>query len=311
MTAGRRERVVENNIRRSRCQLALLPAAALAFASCPSRAEPFAVGKSERQISAGESTWRVYAYKPACFRGMALLMVFHGSDRNPQLARDNAIPLAEAGCALTVAPFFPEETFPRWAYQFGGIGELLQKDGRTKFRMKPRDRQTGKLVLDLIDRLRGMEGRRTIPYFLIGHSAGAQFLSRFAAFFANEASRIVLANPGSYVVPLRERRYPYGLGGLTIVAEADRRRYLSSPIVILLANRDIGREGLDTSPGAERQGRTRYERGRSVFELAQASAATDSLEFAWSLVEVAGIGHGSRRLYARTEAASALFGPAK
>ena len=153
-------------------------------------------------------------------------MVFHGSDRNPRLARDNAIPLAEAGCALTVAPFFAEATFPRWAYQFGGIGELRQEDGLTKFRLKPRDRRTGQLVLDLIDRLREMEGRPTMPYFLIGHSAGAQFLSRFAAFFANEASRIVLANPGSYVVPLRERRYPYGLGGLTIVAEADRRRYL-------------------------------------------------------------------------------------
>lgn len=311
MKALRRGGVVAKNMRRARCPLALFLAAALAFASCPLSAEPVAVGKSEREISAGETTWRVYTYKPTCFRGTALLMVFHGSDRNPRLARDNAIPLAEAGCALTVAPFFPEETFPRWAYQFGGIGELRQEDGLTKFRLKPRDRRTGQLVLDLIDRLREMEGRPTIPYFLIGHSAGAQFLSRFAAFFANEASRIVLANPGSYVVPLRERRYPYGLGGLTIVAEADRRRYLDSPIVILLANQDIGREGLDTSPGAERQGRTRYERGRAVFGLAQASAATDGSKFAWSLVEVAGIGHGSARLYARAETALALFGAAK
>jgi pimeloyl-ACP methyl ester carboxylesterase len=183
--------------------------------------------------------------------------------------------------------------------------------GHKKFRLDPKHRQTGQLVLNLIEALREKEGLRGMPYFLIGHSAGAQFLSRFAAFVPNEASRIVLANPGSYVVPVWERRYPYGLGGLTIVDEADRRRYLSSPIVILLASRDVDRGGLDTSPGAERQGSTRYERGLVVFHLSQASAAVDRLIFRWSLVEVPGLGHGSGKLYSRPETAMALFGSPK
>ena len=55
----------------------------------------------------------------------------------------------------------------------------------------------------------------------------------------------MLANPGSYVVPTWERKYPYDFGGLTVVDEADRERYLGSPIIILLASRDIEREGLD------------------------------------------------------------------
>jgi pimeloyl-ACP methyl ester carboxylesterase len=278
-------------------------------ASPPLRSEPFATGQSEREVQAGETIWRVHAYKAECYREGPLVVVFHGSDRNPRLARDNAVPLAQAGCAIVIAPFFDETRFPRWAYQFGGIGDLADDNGRKRFRLKSKDRRTGQLVLDLINAVRSEEGRPGMPYSLIGHSAGAQFLGRFAAFYLNEARRIVLANPGSYVVPVWNRQYPYGFGGMTVVGEADRKRYLGSPIVILLASRDVGRAGLDKSPGAERQGSTRYERGYAAFQLGQASAVADGLAFGWSLVEAAGLGHGSAKLYARPEAAAALFGP--
>jgi hypothetical protein len=43
-------------------------------------------------------------------------------------------------------------------------------------------------------------------YALFGHSAGAQCLSRFAAFTHSDAFRIVLANPSTYVWPSREVR---------------------------------------------------------------------------------------------------------
>lgn len=273
------------------------------------RGEPFPQGKSERELQVGTTTWRVQAYKAECFRDGPLVVVFHGSDRNPGLARDNALPLAKAGCALMVAPLFDEVRFPRWAYQFGGLGEISEgDDGRKLFRLKPRERTTGRLVLDLIAALRTEEGSPGMPYSLLGHSAGAQFLGRFAAFFPNEAHRIVLANPGSYVMPTWERKYPYGFGGLPVVGEADRERYLASPIVILLAERDTGRAGLDKSPGAERQGSTRFERGRAAYDFAKAKAAEHGLVFGWSLVEASGLGHGSAKLYARSESAAAVFG---
>ena len=292
-------------LRLGRLRLALF----LTVLSPSLRGEPFPPGKSEREVQAGATTWRVHAYKADCFRDGPLVVVFHGSDRNPELARDNALPLAKAGCALVVAPLFDEARFPRWAYQFGGLGELSDHDGRRLFRLKPRERTTGRLVLDLIGALRMEEGAPGMPYSLVGHSAGAQFLGRFAAFFPNEARRIVLANPGSYVMPAWERKYPYGFGGLPIVGEADRKRYLASPIVILLAERDTDRNGLDKSPGAERQGSTRYERGHAAYDFAKATAAEDGLPFGWSLVEVSGLGHGSAKLYARSESAAALFGP--
>lgn len=286
----------------------LWPALVMAILSSPLRSEHFEQGKSERDVRVGAMTWHVLAYKADCFRNGPLIMVFHGSDRNPGLARDNALPLARAGCALVVAPLFDEARFPRWGYQFGGLGDLVEDNGRRSFRLKPREWRTGRLVLDLIEMLRVGEGFPEMPYSLIGHSAGAQFLGRFAAFFPNEAHRIVLANPGSYVMPTWERKYPYGFGGLTIASDADRERYLASPIVILLAGGDTGRYGLDKSPGAERQGSTRYERGYAAYGFAKARAAADGLVFGWSLVEVPGLGHGSAKLYARPETAAALFG---
>jgi pimeloyl-ACP methyl ester carboxylesterase len=284
-------------------------ALALSAAPWPLRAELLPVGKSEREIRVGETAWRVHAYKADCYRDGVLVMVFHGSDRNPELARDNAIPLAEAGCALVVAPFFDSDRFPRWAYHFGGLGDLVEENGSWRFQIRSEERRTGRLVLALIDALREGEDRPRMPYSLIGHSAGAQFLGRFAAFYPNEAHRIVLANAGSYVAPTWEHRFPYGFGGLILADDAERRRYLASPIVILLATRDVSREGLDKSPGAELQGSTRHERGIRVFHQAEATAVLEGMPFGWSLIEVPGLGHGSRALYARPETASSLFEP--
>jgi pimeloyl-ACP methyl ester carboxylesterase len=300
---------MRNQFGSARCRSSYLwLALILASVSTPLRSEPFAQGKSEHEVQVGTMTWRVQAYKAGCFRKGPLVVVFHGSDRNPGLARDNAIPLAEAGCALVVAPLFDKARFPRWAYQFGGLGEIVNEDGRRHFRLKPRERRTGYLVLELIDALRAGEGHPDMPYSLIGHSAGAQFLGRFAAFFPNEARRIVLANPGSYVMPMWERKYPYGFGGLPIVSNTDRKRYLASPVVVLISSQDTSRKGLDKSPGAERQGATRYERGHTAYDAAKASAAAEGLVFGWSLVEVPGLRHGSAKLYARSESAAALFG---
>jgi len=163
------------------------------------------------------------------------------------------------------------------------------------------------MVLGLVEALRREEGRPGMPYRLIGHSAGAQFLGRFAAFHDTGAERIVLANPGSYVAPSAERRFPFGYGGIPADGD-DIPRYLSAPIVLLLATDDTKRDGLDKSPGAERQGPTRLERGHAIFTMANDTAAAEGLAFRWAIVEVPGLGHGSRRLYARPEAAKALFG---
>ena len=155
----------------------------------------------------------VFTYRPAGCADPSLLMVFHGVARNAGHYRDDARALADRHCLLLVGAAVRQAHFPVWRYQRGGI----VRDGVVQ---NPRD-WTGRLVLDLVDWVRKQEGR-PLPYSLLGHSAGAQFLDRLAAFVPTEARRIVVANPGSYVFPSLEIGAPYGLG--KVYAEPKARR---------------------------------------------------------------------------------------
>src|SRR5262249_40339452 len=105
--------------------------------------------------------------------------------------------------ACCVAPLFDLERFPTWRYQRGGIA-----DGRT---VQPAREWTGNLVVKLVDWVRTSE-RRTLDYYMIGHSAGAQFLSRVAAFTPMQARRLVMTNPSTYVAATLDVDAPYGMG---------------------------------------------------------------------------------------------------
>src|SRR6516162_5328957 len=147
----------------------------------------------------------VFTYRPAGCSDPALLLVFHGIARTARTYRDDARALADRLCLLVVAPVFDKRAFPTWRYQRGGI----VKDAVVQ---NARD-WTGTLVLDLVAWARGQEGR-PLPYSLLGHSAGGQFLDRLAAFVPTEARRIVIANAASYVFPRPEIDAPCELGNV-------------------------------------------------------------------------------------------------
>ena len=121
-------------------------------------------------------------------------MVFHGVSRNAEDYRDYAIAIADWFHMLVVAPLFDAARFPNLRYQRGG---LLDKTGAAQ----PRDQWTYAYVPKIVAHVRGLEGKPALPYYLIGHSAGGQFLARLSAFMPGEAVRIVACNPGSELSP--------------------------------------------------------------------------------------------------------------
>ena len=148
-----------------------------------SQVEPLPTGKSMIEVRFGEVPLKLFVYKPAAFRDGPLLMVFHGVLRNAEEYRDHAVPMGDRFGALIVAPLFDEVTFPLAKYQLGGI----VADGRVTL---PAER-TGEYVNRIAKELRRREGRENMPYSLIGHSGGGQFLVRLAAFVPTDATRIV------------------------------------------------------------------------------------------------------------------------
>lgn len=254
-------------------------------------------GQQTANLPGAELT--VFTWHPTGCQVSAILLVFHGVDRNAGPYRDDAIPLAQRDCMAVVAPLFDEPRFPASRYQRGGItrgGTVL-----------PGRDWTINLVPQLVAWERVQENRPDLPYVLLGHSAGAQFLSRVAAYGEGGARRIVIANPSTWVRPSLDIAAPYGFGGIPD-GEAALRRYLAAPIRVLLGQNDTGSRNLATSDEAEEQGANRLERGQTAFHEAEATARSRGWPFGWTLAIVPGAGHNARRMFT-SDAAFAAVAP--
>ena len=249
------------------------------------------VGDGQQTADLDGTPFQVFTYKPGGCAIAAILLVFHGVDRNAGPYRDDAAPLGQRFCMLVVAPLFDEARFPSWRYQRGGIvhGGAVQPAASWTLNFVPR----------LASWAREREGRPDLPYTLLGHSAGGQFLSRVAAFGQDRATQVVIANPSTWVEPSLEVAAPYGFGGVFGPAqgEAALRRYLATPITVLLGREDTGSRNLATSDEAEEQGATRLERGQTVFQKAEQAARQRGWPFNWRLAMVPGVGHDARRMF--------------
>jgi hypothetical protein len=271
-------------------------ALACGLAVAPLRAAPIAPGKSEQVAQLGDLALKVYSYRPSC-PNPSLLMVFHGESRKAGVYRTLAIPIAERLCMTVVAPLFDKRRFPTWSYQRGGI---VAKD-----KVRDPHRWTGRVV-DALATWASAQEERPLAYSLLGHSAGAQFLSRVAAFVPTAAKHIVIANPSTYVSPTLDVAAPFGLGGVYPPAEAEAalRRYLAQPVTIMLGTADRGSK--NNSPQAEAQGADRFTRGHNVFAAAQKLAAAHGWPFGWRLIEVPGVRHSAGRMFGSPQAVEAL-----
>jgi dienelactone hydrolase len=243
----------------------------------------------------------VYTYRPKDCADPALLFVFHGVGRNASTYRDSARKLADRRCMIVFAPLFEKKRFPTWRYQRGG----LVQDGK----LLPKEQWAVSIVSDLVAWARAYEGKPQAPYYLFGHSAGAQYLSRVAAFHPPlDASQIVIANPSTYVLPSTKESAPYGLGGVFDQKESERllKTYLELPITIYLGDDDTGDKNLSQTASARKQGANRLERGLSAFELAQSTAQAKGWVLRWRMVTAPGIGHTARGMLESDQATEAF-----
>jgi hypothetical protein len=243
----------------------------------------------------------VYTYRPEGCAEPKLLILFAGYDRDADKYRDRAIPLARRACLLLFAPLLDRERFPNWRYHRAGV----YRDAR----VQPASAWTRQVLRDVMAWARRWAGRSDIPTILFGHSAGAQFLSRAAAYFPPEdAYRIVIANPSVHVMPSLEEAVPYGFDG---IFERDQRAerlraYLRQRITIFLGQEDTGSRLLVDDEAARRQGGNRYERGRKAFATGRVAANQSGWPFNWRLIEVPGVGHSSRDMLNSPQAFDAL-----
>jgi hypothetical protein len=157
-------------------------------------------------------------------------------------------------------------------------------------------------VPDLIAWARGAANAPGLPVVLLGHSAGAQFLDRVAAFVPTGAAAIILANPSTWVLPQSDVAVPFGFGG----SGADPRAYLAAPVTVLLGGADTGSKDLAVSADAMAQGPNRLARGLAAFQAAEQAARQNGWAFGWTLAEVPGVGHDATRMFGSDQALAAV-----
>lgn len=260
-------------------------------------------GKGSFMLASRGKELRVYTYREPGWRDGPLFLIHHGVNRNADDYRDNGIALARSCGALIAAPAFDNTQFPTEAYQRGGI----TRDGAAL----AEEEWTFQHIASVVEEMRARTGRADMPYYLIGHSAGGQFLDRLAAFMPGQARRIVSSNPGTLIFPTRDMAFPLGFGGLPEALSSDERlkSYLAAPLTLYLGTADTGRVNLDVSAEAMLQGSTRIERGRTCFAMGAALAQEHGWPFGWRLVEAEGVGHDSKAMFAHPAVMEAFFGP--
>ncbi|MGV3617387.1 MAG: hypothetical protein ACO1SV_18840 [Fimbriimonas sp.] len=261
-------------------------------------------GSSKLDLTVNGTPLEVFVYKPKSYRGDRMVMVCHGTLRNADEYRDDSRKMAERFGVLVVAPKFDEARFPSRRYHRGGI---LRENGTAA----PQSEWTYPFLPEIARQIREREGRPSMPFILLGHSAGGQFLVRMAGFYASGAERIVAANPGSDLFPTRSMPFGYGYGNLPAELSGDDkiRQYLAQPLTLYLGGSDnTYDEYLDTSPEAMAQGPGRRQRNQACFEAARKLAAEKGWAFNWRIVIAPGVNHDHQRMFEHPQADVALFG---
>jgi pimeloyl-ACP methyl ester carboxylesterase len=261
--------------------------------------DPIPDGPGKQTVMLGEQPFVVFTYRPVGCREPSLLLLFHGNGGVPRY-RGYARPLADKTCMIVIAPRFDKRRFSGARYQRGGMV--------ANHALRPQGKWTINMVTGLADWAQKETGIR--DYYILGHSAGGQFVSRIAAFLPTEAKRIVIANPSTHVMPNVDIGAPYGLGGVYSgeAAQDALRRYLAQPVTIYLGDADIDEDDPDLNKEREAmaQGKTRYERGLNTFEAGKQAAAAKGWAFNWRLVQAPGIGHSGAKMFAAPQATEAL-----
>ena len=169
---------------------------------------------------------------------------------------------------LVLAPRFDFES----GFQFLGIGKPVRHD------------------LGLLRMVEAVAGRHTVEndrFDLFGYSAGGQFAHRFLYLHRERLRTVAVGGLGTVTLPSMTDPWPAGLADLREVAgtDADLTPERWPRILLFIGDQDVTLEYVNTSAWANRSGRTRLDRARTLHAAWLASGIPHTY------VEVPGMGH--------------------
>jgi len=217
-----------------------------------------------------------------------VVIVMHGNQRNAEDYRDAWEDYAEEESLLVLVPEFTDRIFPGSnSYNLAG---MVSSNGS----FQTRSDWAFPLIDNLFLAVKKDQGLESELFYLYGHSAGAQFVHRYAM-FANSPrlGLAIAANAGWYTFPTTGVAFPYGVKDLA--THFDAKKAFSTNLIILLGSDDTDpdHKHLRKTEEALRQGKTRYTRGKNFYESAKRAAEEGEFKLIWKQHIVPGVGHSN------------------
>lgn len=240
-----------------------------------------------------------------------ILVVAHGMLGKNQQAAEQAktyterwISYAEQHGLIIIAPVFDDERFGNLSQGYGGYRNLFGKYVAAD-----------EFVHQLVDKYSRQTRSGSKQFYLYGHSAGGQFVARYAVTHPQRLIQAVISAAGRYSYPAPQTAWPYGAGSLNKTIRWDngaiiRHERVSPQLInyakaaekvqIVIGARDT--KAQDNRPA--HIGKNRIEFANSWAEAMNNLAHSYALPANIQVHQVAGVGHDSARL---TEHAARLL----
>lgn len=235
----------------------------------------------------GRVLWLALFVPPSLSPTTRLVVVLHGRLRNAAEYIEDWIEWATTHDRVVVCPRFDALDWPgSRSYSLGNVFS----GGRATGRLNPEAAWSFTILERLSRTIADALELADVSFDLWGHSAGAQFVHRFALLRPEApARRLIAAGAGWYTTPDPQTDFPYGARHANLgLSATNLRRWTARPLVLMRGAHDTLRdEHLSTEPLAEVQGRTRWERAAYMLSVARAFDP----DTRWRLVDVAGAAH--------------------
>jgi len=222
-----------------------------------------------------------------------ILILFHGVNRDPVDYLNEMTSTAIAKKFIVVVPNFSEENFPNEsAFQMGNI--FKDGDNPTAATLNKEESWSLSIVEPIFQLVKANTGSTLPKCYLIGHSAGAQFLHRMLLFKKNfPFEKAVVSAAGWYTVTDTSVRFPYGLKASPFDIN-HLKSVFSENITIQVGSDDNNPNASNLRQGdADKQGSNRLSRAQFFYKQGEKAALQFGVNFNWKFVIVNGLSHDS------------------
>ncbi|MDG2398118.1 MAG: alpha/beta hydrolase [Candidatus Marinimicrobia bacterium] len=221
-------------------------------------------------------------------KNIPIVFIMHGANRN---AYDYCIDWVEPARKhnfLIVCPEIDVNRYPGSAgYNLGGMYDASTLLDSTQW--------TFSFIEPIFEYLIENEVSNVETYGIYGHSAGSQFVHRFALFtHPTHAKIFIAANAGWYTMTDFTEEFPYGFQNSPMMEENIKEKFKLDLVILLGENdTDPNASSLRKTEEAMRQGKHRFERGNSFYTKAKSMADSLETEFKWTKVTIPEVGHSN------------------